>query len=47
MSKPATIEGYNDEHTSDCERVLVTLFRGLGPWKNSAHSARARRHYGY
>lgn len=35
MIKPATIEGYNDEHTSDCERVLVTLFRGLGPWKDS------------
>ena len=35
MIKPATIDGYSDEHTSDCERVLVTLFRGLGPWKDS------------
>lgn len=35
MSKPATIHGYGDQCTSDCERVLVTLLRGLGPWKNS------------
>jgi hypothetical protein len=35
MAKPATLDGYTDEHTLDCERVLVTLLRGLGPWKNS------------
>lgn len=35
MSKPATREGYSNEHTLDCERVLVTLLRGLGPWKKS------------
>ncbi len=35
MTKPATIDGYSDRYTVDCERVLVTLLRGLGPWKNS------------
>lgn len=35
MAKPQTIAGYNAEHTSDCERVLVTLLRGLGPWRES------------
>jgi hypothetical protein len=35
MAKPATREGYKDEYTSDCERVLVTLLRGLGPRKGS------------
>jgi hypothetical protein len=35
MAKPATREGYKDEYTADCERVLVTLLRGLGPWKDS------------
>jgi hypothetical protein len=35
MAKPATREGYRDEYTADCERVLVTLLRGLGPWKDS------------
>ena len=24
MAKPATLDGYTDEHTLDCERVLVT-----------------------
>ena len=33
MAKPATFSEYTDEHTVDCERVLVTLLRGLGPWK--------------
>lgn len=33
MAKPATLDGYTDEHTIDCERVLVTLLRALGPWK--------------
>ncbi len=35
MSKPATMDGYSDAYTLDCERVLVTLLRGLGPWKDS------------
>jgi len=35
MAKPVTLDGYSDEHTVDCERVLVTLLRGLGPWKES------------
>ena len=35
MVKPATIDGYNDQYTVECERVLVTLLRGLGPWKES------------
>ena len=37
MAKPATFDGYNDQYTSDCERVLVTLLRGLGPWKDSVY----------
>lgn len=35
MAKPATRDGYSDAYTIDCERVLVTLLRGLGPWKDS------------
>ncbi len=35
MAKPATLDGYTDKYTDDCERVLVTLLRGLGPWKKS------------
>ena len=35
MAKPATLDGYTDAYTLDCERVLVTLLRGLGPWKDS------------
>lgn len=37
MAKPATLDGYKDEYTLDCERVLVTLLRGLGPWKDSVY----------
>ena len=37
MMKPATIDGYPKDHTTDCERVLVTLLRGLGPWKDSVY----------
>lgn len=37
MVKPATVDGYSDQHTLDCERVLVTLLRGLGPWKDSIY----------
>lgn len=35
MSKPKTIGGYGAAVTDACERVLVTLLRGLGPWKES------------
>ncbi len=35
MAKPPTRDGYSDQYTLDCERVLVTLLRGLGPWKES------------
>ena len=37
MAKPATRDGYNNQHTIACERVLVTLLRGLGPWKDSVY----------
>ncbi len=37
MAKPATLQGYSDAYTLDCERVLVTLLRGLGPWKDSVY----------
>jgi hypothetical protein len=37
MAKPATLDGYSDQYTADCERVLVTLLRGLGPWKDSIY----------
>lgn len=37
MPKPITIEGYTKEVTENCERVLVTLLRGLGPWKDSVY----------
>lgn len=37
MAKPATFDGYSDQYTTDCERVLVTLLRGLGPWKDSVY----------
>jgi hypothetical protein len=35
MAKPKTRDGYTDQDTLDCERVLVTLLRGLGPWRES------------
>lgn len=37
MAKPDTFFGYDSALTADCERVLVTLFRGLGPWKDSVY----------
>jgi hypothetical protein len=37
MAKPPTLQGYTDQYTLDCERVLVTLLRGLGPWKESVY----------
>jgi hypothetical protein len=35
MAKPLTLDGYSEQITRDCERVLVTLLRNLGPHKNS------------
>lgn len=35
MPKPLTLEGYSEQVTRDCERVLVTLLRRLGPHKDS------------
>ena len=37
MAKPTTMYGYSDQYAFDCERVLVTLLRGLGPWKESVY----------
>lgn len=35
MAKPGSASGYDQQVTENCERVLVTLLRGLGPWKDS------------
>lgn len=37
MDKPRTIEGYNSDITEECIRVLITLLRGLGPWRQSVY----------
>lgn len=37
MGKPDQASGYNKEVTENCERILVTLLRGLGPWKDSIY----------
>ena len=37
MNKPGEASGYDNEVTENCERVLVTLLRGLGPWKDSVY----------
>lgn len=37
MDKPTTVGGYSDRNTIGCERLLVTLLRGLGPWKESVY----------
>ncbi len=37
MNKPATHDGYDAKVTENCERVLITLLRGLGPWKDSVY----------
>jgi len=37
MIKPTTAKGYQNEVTENCERVLVTLLRGLGPWRDSIY----------
>lgn len=35
MTKPLTLDGYSEKVTKDCERVLVTLLRNLGPHRQS------------
>lgn len=35
--KPKHESGYNSGHTDLCERTLVTLLRGLGPWKQGIY----------
>lgn len=35
MVKPQFFTDYSKDVTRDCERVLVTLFSGLGPWRDS------------
>lgn len=37
MNKPTTWDGYDPQVTEACERVLVTLLGGLGPWKDSVY----------
>lgn len=37
MPKPTTHDGYSTAVTENCERVLVTLLHGLGPWKRSVY----------
>jgi hypothetical protein len=37
MAKPTTLDGYSEHYTLDCERVLVSLLRGLGPYKESVY----------
>ena len=37
MSKPLTIDGYDDAYTQECERALVNLLHGFGPWKDSVY----------
>jgi hypothetical protein len=37
MAKPTSANGYDKQVTENCERVLVTLLRGLGPWKDSVY----------
>jgi hypothetical protein len=37
MTKPQFLDGYDRQLTEDCERVLVTLLRGLGPLRSSIY----------
>jgi hypothetical protein len=37
MAKPTTADGYDPKVTESCERVLVTLIRGLGSWRDSIY----------
>ena len=42
MAKPATFDGYCDQYTVGCERVLVTLLRGLRRDRTTLCSNRKR-----
>jgi hypothetical protein len=35
--KPKHRAGYTEAHAVLCERTLVTLVRGLGPWKKGVY----------
>lgn len=35
MSKPQDYSGYEPQQTKACERLLVTLLRNIGPWKDT------------
>ena len=35
MVKPNLRSNYDERVTQECERVLVSLLRGLGPWRDS------------
>lgn len=35
MSKPQDHSGYEPQQTEACERLLVTLLRNIGPWKDT------------
>jgi len=35
--KPGHRGGYTAAHATLCERTLVTLLRGLGPWKGGVY----------
>jgi hypothetical protein len=37
VSKPTTLGAYHGRSALEFERVLVTLLRGLGPWKDSVY----------
>jgi hypothetical protein len=37
MANPDSASRYDKQVTENCERVLVTLLRGLGPWKDSIY----------
>lgn len=37
--KPKHQGGYTDQHAEHCERTLITLLRGLGPWKQGIYLA--------
>ena len=39
MLKPKHQGGYSDLHVELCERALVTLLRGVGPWKHGVYLA--------